>query len=91
MRPVGGPLATPGKRRLAELPQFWRRPPQSPLSTQQMQAVVKCMTNTVAGHGTIVQEYWGMVILGKKMGRQRNQAGICVCGGLGEMLASSCG
>ena len=77
-------LAPPGKQCLSELPQYWERPPSSPLSIQQMGKVIKCMTNSVADPGTIKNKYFGMVIPGEVMGRQHDQAGICVDVGMGD-------
>ena len=50
-----------------------------------MQKVIKCMTNAVADPGTVAKQYFGMVIPGKAMGRQHNQAGICVDVGMGDL------
>ena len=86
LRAKGEALVEPGReRRLNELPKFWQKPQTSPLSTHQMQKVIKCMTNTVADPGTVANKYFGMVTPGKVLGRQHNQASICVDVGMGDL------
>ena len=60
-------------RRLRELPQFWNRPQTSPLNTEQMQEVIKRMTNEEAEPQTIEAQFFALVIPGKVVDRQHNQ------------------
>ena len=62
MRPAGGPLAPPQKRRLSELPQPWVTPPKNRLSHADMRRVVQAMTNVVAAPGTNVQNQYNSIV-----------------------------